>query len=194
MQNATTNHSPWVKPNTRSATIPHLMHVGAPDSAIDAVIGLGSNLGDRRALFEQALRTLAANTRILGISSLYETVPVGPQQPLFLNAAVRISTREDPEPLLARLLDIERAAGRVRRERWGPRTLDLDLLWIDGRTVDSSVLTVPHPELLGRAFALLPLLDVAPDASDPRTGLRYAELIPGLDRSGVRRLPQGLDL
>jgi 2-amino-4-hydroxy-6-hydroxymethyldihydropteridine diphosphokinase len=170
------------------------MQVGAPDSAIDAVVGLGSNLGDRRALFEQALRTLAANTRILGISSLYETVPVGPQQPLFLNAAVRISTREDPEPLLARLLDIERAAGRVRRERWGPRTLDLDLLWIDGRTVDSSVLTVPHPELLGRAFALLPLLDVAPDASDPRTGLRYAELIPGLDRSGVRRLPQVLDL
>jgi 2-amino-4-hydroxy-6-hydroxymethyldihydropteridine diphosphokinase len=170
------------------------MHVGAPDSAIDAVVGLGSNLGDRRALFEQALRALAANTRIVGISSLYETVPVGPQQPLFLNAAVRISTREDPEPLLARLLDIERAAGRVRRERWGPRTLDLDLLWIDGRIVDSAVLTVPHPELLGRAFALLPLLDVAPEASDPRTGRRYAEVIPGLDRSGVRRLPQVLDL
>ena len=91
MQNATTNHSPWVKPNTE-ALLSHLMHVGAPDSAIDAVVGLGSNLGDRRALFEQALRALAANTRILAISKLYETVPVGPEQPLFLNAAVRIST------------------------------------------------------------------------------------------------------
>jgi 2-amino-4-hydroxy-6-hydroxymethyldihydropteridine diphosphokinase len=170
------------------------MHVGAPDSAIDAVVGLGSNLGDRRALFEQALRALAANRRILGVSSLYETAPVGPEQPLFLNAAVRISTREDPELLLARLLEIERAAGRVRRERWGPRTLDLDLLWIDGRTVDSAALTVPHPELLVRAFALLPLLDVAPAASDPRTGLPYAEVLRGLDRSGVRRLPQSLDL
>ena len=167
---------------------------GATDSEIDAVVGLGSNLGDRRALLEQALRELGSRARVLAVSSLYETLPIGPDQPLFLNAAARLTTRERPERLLEQLLEIERAAGRVRVERWGPRTLDLDLLWIDGLVVDVPGLAVPHRELLGRPFALMPLLDVAPLATDPRTGVGYAEVLRGLDRSGVVRLPEPLDL
>lgn len=169
------------------------MPVGAPEN-IDAVVGLGSNLGHRRELLEQAALALGAGAQCVAVSGLYETLPVGPDQPLFLNAAVRLRTPESPEALLERLLAIERAAGRVRRERWGPRTLDLDLLWIAGRVVTSERLVVPHPELLNRAFALVPLVDVAPAASDPRTGVRYAEHLRALDCAGVRRLAPGLDL
>jgi 2-amino-4-hydroxy-6-hydroxymethyldihydropteridine diphosphokinase len=78
--------------------------------------------------------------------------------------------------------------GRERRERWGPRTLDLDLLFVPGLVWADPALTLPHPELTRRAFALLPLIDVLPDASDPRTGARYAELLPGLLGQGLRRL------
>ena len=81
------------------------------------------------------------------------------------------------------------SCGRVRRERWGPRTLDLDLLFISGQAVDLPGLVVPHRELTQRAFALLPLLDVAPEACDPVTGQRYSEVVLGLDRTGVRELP-----
>jgi 2-amino-4-hydroxy-6-hydroxymethyldihydropteridine diphosphokinase len=160
------------------------------DTVIDAVIGLGSNLGDRRALLQGALRSLSASASIRAISGIYETLPVGPPQALFLNAAVRIATAERPEALLGRMLAIEREAGRERRERWGPRTLDLDLLWIDGVVVRTETLVVPHPELLHRAFALVPLLEVAPDATDPLTGHRYTETLSSLDSSGVRRLAE----
>ena len=91
--------------------------------------------------------------------------------------------------MLELALEIERAAGRVRRERWGPRTLDLDLLFIAGRTVEQPGLVVPHRELTQRAFALLPLLDVMPEACDPATGRAYSELCLELDRTGVRELP-----
>jgi 2-amino-4-hydroxy-6-hydroxymethyldihydropteridine diphosphokinase len=170
------------------------MPAAARDSEIDAVVGLGSNLGDRQALLAGAVAALRSLARVVAVSSLYETVPVGPAQPLFLNAAVRLATPEQPERLLAQLLGIERAAGRVRLERWGPRTLDLDLLWVNGAVVDSPSLTLPHPELLARAFALLPLLEVAPTAIDPRTGRRYAEAAMALDPSGVVRLPDRLAL
>lgn len=170
------------------------MSLGANGSEIDAVIGLGSNLGDRRALLAGAVRSLREAARVLGVSALYETLPLGPEQPHFLNAAVRIATGETPECLLERLLGIERMAGRVRRERWGPRVLDLDLLWIRGLVVATPSLEVPHPELLGRAFALVPLLDVAPEATDPRTGRRYADIARELGRAGVERSADQLDL
>jgi 2-amino-4-hydroxy-6-hydroxymethyldihydropteridine diphosphokinase len=94
------------------------------------VIGLGSNLGDRRSLLAGAIHACARLGTISGVSRLYESEPVGPPQPLFLNAALRLATDLEPEPLLDRLLEIEREAGRVRGARWGPRRLDLDLLWV----------------------------------------------------------------
>jgi 2-amino-4-hydroxy-6-hydroxymethyldihydropteridine diphosphokinase len=155
---------------------------------LDAVIGLGSNLGERGASLELGAAGLAEFGSIVGRSFVYETAPVGPPQPHFLNAAVRLRTELAPGQLMAALLEIERRAGRERRERWGPRTLDLDLLWIRGRCVQEPSLVVPHPRLHERAFALLPLLDVAPDAADPRTGQAYAAIAATLDGADARRV------
>jgi 2-amino-4-hydroxy-6-hydroxymethyldihydropteridine diphosphokinase len=148
---------------------------------VDAVIGLGSNLGDRRAALASAAFELRALGRVETASSLYETAPIGPPQPMFLNAAILLFTSLEPAGLLAALLGIERRLGRVRRERWGPRRIDLDILWIAGIVVDSDDLTVPHPELRRRAFALRPLLDVAPLATDPRDGTPYREVLATLE-------------
>lgn len=156
---------------------------------LDCVLGIGSNLGDRLGFFRAALRELEPHGQIVLLSALYATNPVGPAQPDYLNAALRFRTSLAPLALLELQLEIERSCGRVRIERWGPRTLDLDLLFIAGRAVALPGLTVPHRELTRRAFALLPLLDVAPEASDPLTGQRYSELVAGLDRTGVRELP-----
>ena len=150
--------------------------------SIDAVIGLGANLGDRRATLSAALQAIAAlpGTTVVATSQVRETPPLGPPQPAFLNAAVRIRTTLSPRALLDGLLAIEVSFGRVRRERWGPRTLDLDILWIDGLIVEEPGLLVPHPSLPERRFALEPLLDVAPSAVDPRTGASYASVLSGL--------------
>jgi 2-amino-4-hydroxy-6-hydroxymethyldihydropteridine diphosphokinase len=153
------------------------------------VLGLGSNLGDRLGLFRSAARELALRGEIVSVSALYETLAVGPAQPDYLNAALRYRTPLEPMALLELQLRVERACGRVRVERWGPRTLDLDLLFIVGRTVDAPGLIVPHRELTQRAFALLPLLDVAPDARDPTSGVLYSEVASKLDRTGVREVP-----
>lgn len=141
------------------------------------VIGLGANLGDRLATLRSAVAALRELGEVRATSAVYETeallLPGAPPQPSYLNAAVLLDTAIEPEPLLDRLLAIERAHGRERRERWGPRTLDLDILWIDGRTVATDKLVVPHPHLRERAFALRPLLDVAPAAKDPETRAGY---------------------
>lgn len=161
-----------------------------PGPELDCVVGLGGNLGESLALFREALRKLAFHATITALSALYETAAVGPSQPDYLNAAVRLRTSLAPVALLGRLLDIEREAGRIRGERWGPRTLDLDLLYIVGHSVNQPGLVVPHRELTQRAFALLPLLDVMPNALDPASGREYAEVARGLDRTGVRELPR----
>ena len=136
-----------------------------------AVVGIGSNLGDRLATMREAVRCIATIARVEARSRVVETAPVGgPPQGDFLNAAVCVAWDGTAEALLDALLGIERALGRERREKWGPRTIDLDVLWIDGVVVDSPRLVVPHPHLLERAFAVVPLLDVAPNAIDPRTG------------------------
>jgi 2-amino-4-hydroxy-6-hydroxymethyldihydropteridine diphosphokinase len=160
---------------------------GSP-APLDVVVGLGSNLGARAALLELAVARLSKMGSLVGLSSVYETAPVGPPQPHFLNAAVRLLSELSPSELLTMMLEIERLAGRERRERWGPRTLDLDLLWIRGRCVEEPGLVVPHARLHERPFALLPLLDVAPDAADPRTGAPYAAIALSLDCAGVRQL------
>ena len=156
------------------------------------MIGLGSNLGESRALLEQALGRIATLGEVSAVSSLYESDPIGPPQPVFLNAACRLQTALEPAALLAALLGIERDLGRVRRERWGPRLVDLDVLWIRGIAVETPELRVPHPELQRRAFALRPLLDVAPDASDPRDGSPYAGALLALGPTGVRRISESV--
>lgn len=137
-------------------------------SGVDVVLGLGSNLGDRLATLREAVVRISSipGVRVTARSKIYETEPVGgPEQGPFLNAAVRLDAAVAPLELLDALQAIERDLGRTRDVRWGPRTLDIDVLWIAGGvTIDEPRLVVPHPRLHERAFAVLPLLDVAPGA------------------------------
>jgi 2-amino-4-hydroxy-6-hydroxymethyldihydropteridine diphosphokinase len=130
-----------------------------------AFIGLGSNLGDRRALLRQAVEGLQATGDVVGVSALYETEPVGgpEDQGPYLNLVVELSTADAPRALLERCRSLESEAGRVRTVRWGPRTLDADVLWEEGWQVDEQDLTVPHPRLWERRFVVQPLADLAPD-------------------------------
>lgn len=157
-----------------------------PVATLDCVVGLGSNLGDRLQLLTLAGQRLRGLAPVLAVSTVYESAPLGPPQPDYLNAAVRLAWPSGPSELLAALLGIERSFGRQRVRRWGPRTLDLDLLWAEGVVLDLPDLTLPHPELTRRAFALRPLLDVAPDARDPRSGLPLALSEPALDAGTLR--------
>jgi 2-amino-4-hydroxy-6-hydroxymethyldihydropteridine diphosphokinase len=143
------------------------------------VFGLGSNLGDRVAHIDGAVELLRADAdlHVMGISSLYETeAEAGPEHPKFINGAVLVLTSAEALDLLAKIRRVEDALGRVRGERHAPRTIDLDLLWIEGEAVREPGLTVPHPRLPNRAFALRPLLDLAPDARDAETGVVFADL------------------
>jgi 2-amino-4-hydroxy-6-hydroxymethyldihydropteridine diphosphokinase len=158
-------------------------------AGLDAVVGLGANLGDPEAALRWALGELAALGPLTGISGLYRTLPIGgPPQPDFFNAAVRLKYKGSIDGLLADALRIERLAGRERRERWGPRILDLDILWVAGVCVDRPGLVVPHPRLRERAFALRPLVDVARDAFDPADGTTYVDLLRARGEQGIQRL------
>ncbi len=128
-------------------------------------VGLGSNLGSREAFLIAAELLLASRdeVRVVSRSRLYLTPPVGPPQPDYLNAAIRLSTRLHPRELLPILQEIERLLGRERVVRWGPRTIDLDILYWSGPDVDEPGLQVPHAHLTERGFAMAPLLDVAPE-------------------------------
>ncbi len=127
-----------------------------------AFLGLGSNLGDRRQVLRQAVAGLPD---VVGVSALYETDPVGgpPDQPPYLNVVVELRTARTPRALLELGQELEEAAGRVRAERWGPRTLDVDVLLVGDRQVDEPDLIVPHPRMYDRRFVLAPLADLAPD-------------------------------
>lgn len=156
-------------------------------SATDAYVALGSNLGDSRATFAGAIEALGAlpGSRLTGRSRIYRTPPWGrTDQPDFLNAVVRLHTSLAPHVLLDALMAIERRFGRMRDgERWGPRTLDLDLLHMDGIALDDSRLTLPHPRVAERAFVLLPLADLAPDLVLPGQG-RVGDLLQLVDAGG----------
>jgi 2-amino-4-hydroxy-6-hydroxymethyldihydropteridine diphosphokinase len=141
-----------------------------------AYVGFGSNLGDREGTILEAARVLGVGR----LSTLRETEPWGVTgQPLYLNAVGELETDESPRDLLARLLEVERAQGRERRERWGPRTLDLDLLLYGDVELDEPGLTVPHPWLHERAFVLEPLAELAPDLNVPGKG-RVRDLLAKL--------------
>jgi len=149
---------------------------------VRAYIGLGSNLGDRERTIEHAVGLLHADRGldVVSISSLRETEPWGPvEQPRFLNGAVEVETSLEPRALLGVLLDIERRLGRVREERFGPRTIDLDLLVYGDAVVDEPGLIVPHPRLHERAFALEPLHELAPGLVVPGHG-SVADLLAAL--------------
>lgn len=154
--------------------------------AVRAYVGLGSNLGDREATIRRAVELLGeqANVEVVGVSTLRETEPWGPiEQPRFLNGAVALETTLTPRGLLRVLLGVERRLGRVRSERWGPRTIDLDLLLYGHTIVDEPGLTVPHPRLDKRRFVLEPLVELDPELTVPDRG-RAAELLAALDVDG----------
>ncbi len=126
-----------------------------------AFLALGANMGDSRGYLRRAVDAIPD---LVAVSDLYETDPVGVEdQAAFLNLVVELDTDRSPRQLLELCRELEVAAGRVRRERWGPRTLDVDVLWVDGHVVDEADLVVPHPRMRERAFVMVPLADLAPD-------------------------------
>lgn len=145
---------------------------------VDVAIALGSNLGDSLAILEAALIALDEHPDIvlLSHSRWHKTAPVGPPQPDYLNGCALLQTTLEPLPLLEQLLAIELRFGRVRGERWGPRSLDLDMLLYADQRIDTDRLQIPHPRMCERAFVLVPLAEIAPDWVEPVTGLTIAAL------------------
>ena len=145
---------------------------------IEAFVGLGSNLGDRLANLSSAVALLSREPgfALRKVSLAYESEPVGPPQPRYLNAVVRIGTLLSPRATLQRLQAVEEQMGRIRRERWGSREIDLDLLLYGDRLVEETGLRIPHPLLEGRAFALVPLAEIASDSVHPVSRLTVREL------------------
>ena len=154
-------------------------------------IGIGSNLGDREFLIRKAVEALRElpRTMLLRVSSLYDTDPVGDvDQPPFLNAVAWLETELDARTLLWHLLLIEKRMGRVRSQRWGPRSIDLDLLFHGEQSIDEPDLKVPHPEAHLRAFVLRPLQELDPDFKHPLTGEPLRKMIQKLPPTpGVRK-------
>lgn len=156
----------------------------------EVAIALGSNLGDPSAILTAALEHLSKTPGLTlhYHSHFYQTVAVGPPQPDYLNACALFSTILSPQQLLQTLLKIEQQFGRVRRERWGARLLDLDLLLFGGQILLEPNLEVPHPRIAERAFVLVPLAEIAPHWIEPVSGKAIAELVKTVDCSGVRRV------
>ena len=156
-----------------------------------ALLALGSNLGDRRAALSGARSALERGGQIVvrAWSRIFETAPQGgsPGQPRYLNAVLAVATALSPEQLLARCQAVEREFGRERRERWGARTLDIDILACGDRVSDAPGLILPHPRLHLRSFVLLPLLEVAPEWRHPRLGKTVRQLVAELPETASDR-------
>ena len=157
----------------------------------EALIALGGNVGDVPHTFNEAIAMLGdgGTINLVGRSSNYSTPAWGrTDQPSFVNAALKVRTTLPPHELLARTQEIERRLGRTRKfgERWGPRTLDIDLIAYDGLTIDTPDLTLPHPRALERAFVLVPLAEIEPDWRI--AGIRVADALAKLDQAGIEKL------
>jgi 2-amino-4-hydroxy-6-hydroxymethyldihydropteridine diphosphokinase len=156
------------------------------------VLSAGANLGDRLGTLQACVNAIGRlpDTDVLAISPVYQTAPVGgPPQPDYLNAVLTATTGLGPLELLEAAHGIEAEAGRVRDVRFGPRTLDVDIICYSGEVSDDPVLTLPHPRAHQRAFVLVPWLDIDPEATVPGRG-PVRDLVVGLDVSGVRRQPE----
>jgi 2-amino-4-hydroxy-6-hydroxymethyldihydropteridine diphosphokinase len=156
---------------------------------ITAYLGLGSNLGNRKANLASALRRMQPLVRVEGVSSLYETKAVGPiEQPDFLNAAVRVATGLQPVALLRHVKAVEREIGRRFAEPQGPRPIDIDILLYGDQIVDGGELQVPHPRMTERAFVLIPLADIANGVKHPVSGQAIETLMKSVESEGVTKL------
>jgi 2-amino-4-hydroxy-6-hydroxymethyldihydropteridine diphosphokinase len=150
-------------------------------AAVTVYIALGSNLGDRARNLDTAIERIGEFARVDAVSSKYETEPVGyTEQPLFLNMAARITTELPARELMRALLAVEAAMGRERSFRNAPRIIDLDMLLYDDVVMADDIVQLPHPRMHERAFVLAPLLEIAPDVTDPSTGRRYADILESL--------------
>jgi 2-amino-4-hydroxy-6-hydroxymethyldihydropteridine diphosphokinase len=159
-----------------------------------AVLSVGANLGDRLGTLQGCVQAIARlpDTDVLAISPVYETAPVGgPPQPDYLNAVLLIRTGLPPHDLLAAIHGIEAGFGRLRAERFGPRTLDVDIIDYAGQVSAEQELTLPHPRAYERAFVLAPWHDLDPGAELPGHG-PIASLLAALDQAGVRPVPDAV--
>jgi 2-amino-4-hydroxy-6-hydroxymethyldihydropteridine diphosphokinase len=155
----------------------------------NTAIALGSNLGDSHAILLGAIDALAQTPgiKLVSTSSFYRTPAVGPPQPDYLNGCALLQVEMIPELLLEILLKIETNFGRIRSQRWGARTLDLDVLLYSNRIIETPKLQIPHPRMRERAFVLVPLAEIAPDWVEPVSSLTIKELLKDVDCCDVRK-------
>ena len=168
----------------------------------DVYIALGSNMDSPHQQLDSALEALAQhpNMQLVAVSDRYQTPPIGPQQPDFINAAAQLSTDLSPLDLLDALQAIEQQQNRVRSIHWGPRTLDLDILFYnnlvggslvgDSLVIESERLTIPHPRISERAFVLIPLMDLNPQLTLPN-GETIAQLLANCSQQGIVKITNG---
>ena len=158
-----------------------------------AYIGIGSNVGDKARQCEQGISEIQKldRHRLLARSSLYKTQPIGyTEQDWFINLVIKIETEMDAPALLSSLKEIESRLGRVETLRWGPRTIDLDILFFNDHQIQTDELTVPHPLIQDRQFVLVPLAEIDPNLTHPVLKKTVKELLEGLpEDQGVERLP-----
>ncbi len=154
-----------------------------------AFLCLGSNLGDRLVALNRALELLPPEASLIRSSSIYETEPWGfTDQPAFLNQVIEVETESTPLQLMKYLKKIEKKIGRTPSFRYGPRAIDMDILFYDDIILNTPRLHIPHPRLSERAFALVPLAEIAPNAVHPELGMKVTDLLVKLDRSGIKLL------
>ncbi len=159
------------------------------DRSTSALLGMGANVGDPKSAMAAALRMIDAHVQITVtiVSSLYRTPPWGKlDQPPFLNAVASVRTALEPRTLLDACLEAEQMLKRVRTERWGPRIIDVDVLWFGDRTVDEPGLQIPHPRMQERAFVMVPLAEIDPDLI--LGGAAARDVASALDRTGIERI------